>query len=299
MDYQFQIGDEIGLFSDTLCVGAEIFDGSENLAITAWEGSDQYLLPGFNDGDSIRIVIWADVGDGESEYELEPTFIIGDGTYGFGSYSVCYFSVPTAILEVSALEHDFGRVSVGSLSNNWIFTIFNRGWIPMIINIISSQTDSIFTLSYYTISSLMPDDSLQVSVNFIPPSIGFYSDTILINTTAPINGIASIILQGTGVDTSIIFVNQEYFPEGFRLGQNYPNPFNPITEIPYYLPSTSHVSLKIFNINGQEVAMILDRIQDSGDHVATWKADQFSNGIYLIKAISNGNTHVRRIVLLK
>ncbi len=87
--YMLQAGDEIGLFDDTLCVGADVYTGDGNFAVTAWEGSPDYGLPGFTIGDSIFIKLWTDMGSGPKEFVCITDFSVGDGTYGYGSYSVC------------------------------------------------------------------------------------------------------------------------------------------------------------------------------------------------------------------
>lgn len=296
--YQLQNGDEIGLFADTLCVGADVYNGSGNFAVTAWEGSDQYNLPGFHNGDSIRVFIWADIGGGVGEYEMEPIFTVGNGTFGYGSYTACYFAVAVPFLEVSATEYDFGNVIIGSESDTWTFTIMNTGQAAMTFGL-SLQTDSVFTLSYYTISSLEPQDSLQVGVNFIPSALGVHTDTVFISSSAPMNGSATVILRGMGADTSVISVNVEYFPGSFLLNQNYPNPFNPLTTIPYDIPIISHVKLVVYNSNGQEAAVLLDETQEAGSYVIKWNAGNLASGVYLITLEADGKTVTKRGVLLK
>ncbi len=88
-NYKFQMGDEIGLFADTLCVGADIYNGTGNSPITAWEGVPAYSLAGFTKGDSIIIKLWADQGEGLNEYVCNVTYSEGDGTFGYGTYTVC------------------------------------------------------------------------------------------------------------------------------------------------------------------------------------------------------------------
>ncbi|MFQ6678466.1 MAG: hypothetical protein ACE5D0_09115, partial [Fidelibacterota bacterium] len=219
--FHLQTGDEIGLFADTLCVGTDIYDGSGNFAVTAWEGSEQYNLPGFDDGDSIRIFLWTNLGNGFDEYELDPIFTTGDGTFGYGSYSACYFSLAVPVLEVSESEQDFGIVPIGSQSDVWTFTIKNTGVVLMTFGL-SLQNNSVFALSYYPISSLEPQDSLQVGVQFIPIESGIFTDTVFITSSDPVNGSEEVILFGTGEDTTTITVETDNVPLSFQLKQNFP-----------------------------------------------------------------------------
>lgn len=93
-------------------------------------------------------------------------------------------------------------------------------------------------------------------------------------------------------------------PDKFELYQNAPNPFNPITDIRYSLPESGHVSLEIFNMNGQKVRTLLDTYMDAGEHVVTWDAkndsgDRVASGIYLYR-LSSGDTVIsKKMTLLK
>ena len=101
-------------------------------------------------------------------------------------------------------------------------------------------------------------------------------------------------------------------PEKFEMYQNYPNPFNPSTAISYQLPAlsgvegsaVSRVSLKIFNLLGQEVASLVDGDRLAGYHQETWDATRCASGVYiyqLIAADERGSKQVvrKRMLLLK
>jgi hypothetical protein len=86
-------------------------------------------------------------------------------------------------------------------------------------------------------------------------------------------------------------------PERFELFQNYPNPFNPTTTISYQLPVASCISLKIFNLLGQEVATLVEGEQLAGLHQATWEARGIASGVYvyqLVARFSDGSRSVSR-----
>jgi hypothetical protein len=63
-------------------------------------------------------------------------------------------------------------------------------------------------------------------------------------------------------------------PQDYQLSQNYPNPFNPMTTIEFDLPKSSEVSLKVYNILGEEVATLLSASLPSGSHKVDWNAAQ-------------------------
>jgi hypothetical protein len=70
-------------------------------------------------------------------------------------------------------------------------------------------------------------------------------------------------------------------PEIYELGQNFPNPFNPTTNIEFSLDEEAYVTLRVFNVLGQELAVILNReFLDTGEWMYTFDANSLSSGIY-------------------
>ncbi|MBI3189556.1 MAG: T9SS type A sorting domain-containing protein [Ignavibacteriales bacterium] len=75
-------------------------------------------------------------------------------------------------------------------------------------------------------------------------------------------------------------------PEYFNLMQNYPNPFNPTTVIRYQLPVTSHVTLQIYNILGQQVATLVNEKLTAGSYSVNWNPNEIASGIYYYKMVA-------------
>ncbi|MBN2011861.1 T9SS type A sorting domain-containing protein [candidate division KSB1 bacterium] len=88
-------------------------------------------------------------------------------------------------------------------------------------------------------------------------------------------------------------------PADYTLGQNYPNPFNPTTNIEYSIATAGHVTLKVFNSLGQEVATLYDNIQDAGKYVATFDGSKLSSGNYIYQLRSGDVTLTRKFALMK
>ena len=98
-------------------------------------------------------------------------------------------------------------------------------------------------------------------------------------------------------------------PLAFALMQNYPNPFNPSTTIRYALPEDAFVTLKIYNVLGQEVVQLRNEIQNVGNHDVVWdgrnrSGSQVSSGIYFYrieaKPVSGSSfTSIKKMILLK
>lgn len=88
----------------------------------------------------------------------------------------------------------------------------------------------------------------------------------------------------------------------FILEQNRPNPFNPATTISYELFSESHVSLKVYDLIGREISVLVDEVQGAGEYSVVFDASKFSNltsGIYFYKLTTENYSDVRKMILTK
>jgi photosystem II stability/assembly factor-like uncharacterized protein len=88
-------------------------------------------------------------------------------------------------------------------------------------------------------------------------------------------------------------------PAVYELSQNYPNPFNPTTTINYAIPTDGLVSMKIYNILGQEVATLVNKVQVAGVYQATFNASSLSSGVYFYKIESGSFSSIKKMMLLK
>jgi hypothetical protein len=88
-------------------------------------------------------------------------------------------------------------------------------------------------------------------------------------------------------------------PSDFALSQNYPNPFNASTVIRYSLASDEHVSLKVFNVNGQEVASLVDADQKAGQYTVQWNGKNASSGVYFYTLNAGDFSETKKMVFTK
>jgi hypothetical protein len=88
-------------------------------------------------------------------------------------------------------------------------------------------------------------------------------------------------------------------PQQFALAQNYPNPFNPSTVISFQLPVNSHVTLKVFDVNGREVATLVDGEMTAGIHAVTFAPREVAGGIYFYKLTAGKFSQTRKALLMK
>ncbi len=87
--------------------------------------------------------------------------------------------------------------------------------------------------------------------------------------------------------------------ETFALGSNYPNPFNPVTVVPFSLANTSKVSIKVYDLVGREVAVLVDGVMPTGRHEVTFEASMLPTGVYLIRMEAMGKVFTQRVTLMK
>jgi len=99
----------------------------------------------------------------------------------------------------------------------------------------------------------------------------------------------------------IVSVDNEQMPirYDFILCNNYPNPFNPSTIISYYLPKTCRIKIKIYDLFGREVALLVNEEQTLGTHKIKFTPNNFASGIYFYSLISNSKIITKKMLFLK
>ena len=96
-----------------------------------------------------------------------------------------------------------------------------------------------------------------------------------------------------GIDEISQIQNQPF------LVQAYPNPFNPTTTIEFSIPKSELVTLKIYNLLGQEVEELVAKQLTSGNHKYTWDASTFASGVYYYKILAGSYVQTRKLILMK
>jgi len=88
-------------------------------------------------------------------------------------------------------------------------------------------------------------------------------------------------------------------PTEFLLSQNYPNPFNPNTTIAYSIANPGLVSVKIFNILGEEVEQLVNEYKNTGSYSVNFDASKLSSGIYFYSLSSGSFVQMKKMIVLK
>jgi hypothetical protein len=88
-------------------------------------------------------------------------------------------------------------------------------------------------------------------------------------------------------------------PGQYALSQNYPNPFNPTTVIEFSLPTTQFVSVKVYNILGQEVETLMNGVQNAGTYTLRFDASKLVSGVYFYRVQAGQFSQTRKMLLMK
>jgi hypothetical protein len=99
--------------------------------------------------------------------------------------------------------------------------------------------------------------------------------------------------------TAVETPSQQEIPVAFSLGQNYPNPFNPLTYVDFELPSAGYTSLKVYDLLGREVAVVVDGFLAAGRKSVSWNAADVSSGVYYYKLQAGSFVEVKKMVVMK
>jgi hypothetical protein len=144
-------------------------------------------------------------------------------------------------------------------------------------------------LTYFAIryrSDRISQELYDTIVQTIPNRIAYFDNQEL--NMYPIEP-TSVATEGVGDEV----------PKEFGLIQNYPNPFNPTTTISYKLPETAYVTLKVYDIIGNEIAVLAEGSRGAGSYSVQFDASDFSSGVYIYRIAANNFTDVRKMIINK
>jgi hypothetical protein len=129
--------------------------------------------------------------------------------------------------------------------------------------------------------------------------VGEFADTAMFGETAIISS-GDRDMYVAKLEKIIVDVQPfTSLPSEFSLYQNYPNPFNPSTRIWYGIPKRSFVSLKVFDILGNEIVTLFNEEKQAGNYEITWYASSLPSGIYFYRLQAGDFIQTKKMILLK
>ncbi len=148
--------------------------------------------------------------------------------------------------------------------------------------------------------TIEPDPDNSAMPFFLKPLVAQIDSMAVDHTPYAMNNNSSSFPMGTATISLVTGVNDgRSVPSEFKLSQNFPNPFNPSTTISYSIPNKSNVVLKIYDILGNEVATLVNGVQNAGGHSVNFNAENLSSGTYIYRLSTENHIAARKLILLK
>ena len=204
---------------------------------------------------------------------------------------------PDIVASPSAMQ--FGTVAVGD-SSEWRLAIVNRGREVLTVSSISLQSASPAFRILDAPASIPTDSCVQVRVRFRPDQAQqTYSNAIVIQSNAPDQPSLGVTVSASSSGANAVAILP--LPSEIVLHQNYPNPFNPATTISFSITRASDVTLKIYDVLGEEVATLLNARLNPGGYNMVWNGSRnaTASGVYVYRLSVNGSVYSKAMVLLK
>jgi hypothetical protein len=136
---------------------------------------------------------------------------------------------------------------------------------------------------------------LQFHVNGLSYSTTYYWKVraTLNNSVGPWSSVSNFMTIG------VTDVSDNSIPTEFKLAQNFPNPFNPTTTIAYQLPQSGNVTLKVFDILGNEVRTLVNEQKETGSYTVQFDASSLVSGLYIYQLRANDYSSIKKMILTK
>jgi hypothetical protein len=217
-----------------------------------------------------------------------------------------------------------GGANIFAVTDSGIFLSTNYGTYWKMVDSALTNYKSVYSLAVNGTDQFAgTNQGVYLSTNsgasWTAVNSGLTSDTVYSLALSPNGAGGTNLFAGTGAGvwrrplSEMITTSIPQSPKGiskqYTLAQNYPNPFNPTTIISYNLPQESRVTLKIYNVLGQEVRTLVDATESAGYKSVTLDAGNLASGVYMYRLLalpagrSGGQvgsyTAVKKLVVMK
>jgi hypothetical protein len=294
----------------------EVFSPYSSPSTVKWDNSSSGIFIWYhtlnNNTASINIYKVGQNGQSEDDIleETPPSRPMGiKHKYYYPEYSWC---IPQIIWNHN-LEPDMLRTSgEDTVKRYWVYktTAADMNSVPNENNYVRiAQVDiPINEIPHYEDYSVLEHECAELDQ--IPPfgteypiryrvkAVDVYSDSSVFSDFVSTTGISE-----DGGDEVVGGDNNPFFtpdlPKDFNLSQNYPNPFNPVTRINFAIPKQGFVTLKIYDVTGREVKVLVNEFKQAGYYTVDFNGSNLASGVYFYKIQSGTFMYVKKMVLVK
>jgi Secretion system C-terminal sorting domain len=240
--------------------------------------------------------------------QVQPGWHSGGGMHGGGMMSDSLFIQMMEVyhnnIPFSDNENVFAGYEIGVFQPNGSNHMWNSGGCGGMMNFNSNinfnlhftdqQIDG-FNISGDNIRAKYWDSQSGDWKEVSNVSVNLNTGTVNFNLATVSN---YVILTSSSI-TSIEDGTENTLENNYKLKQNYPNPFNPSTSIAYQLSNSGFVSLRIFDLLGKEVAIIVNEQQSAGNYSVNFDGSSLTSGMYFYELKSGNFVQIRKMMLLK
>ncbi len=272
---------------------------------TAWQ---DFVAGSYRQGDANSLYFWSPtVNGGVAKVLLDTTWSLWNP--GGGANDV-YLGVSRPVLGRSAIG-DYLVLAFSAATENLDPTNDDSPFFDGYIMVSTDGGDTWTEPEKFTPDGPPLVDWRHPSIPLVLPTNPLDDSVIDVHITVQGDPVAGTSVQGSSTSisaeyyhfsTSITIVGIDEDPvivNEFNLEQNYPNPFNPATNIKYSLSEESNVTLKVYDVLGNEVATLVNTTQEAGAYDINFDASQLSSGLYIYTLNAGNFTSSKKMILLK
>lgn len=280
----------------------------DNIYFTYFHNQNFYFRKSTDNGDTFsQPVSVFDIGMGFIHQPNQTKILIDSNNKLY--YTFKHYNSPTYLVTST----DFGNTWSSPIGiDNSEYCVLNLGADNALVKSYVSDSNIYFSTSGTNGSSWGTPQKLNSTTGtFVPPSSfeGYHSSKIVGNQIAAAwidnrTGNSEIFYGIKNLPATNVNETQNALPKNFTLEQNFPNPFNPSTTIGYTIDSkefdgTTKVTLKVFDLLGNEVAVLVDENKEAGNYLVNWDASKFTAGVYFYSLKAGGAVETKKLILLK
>jgi len=204
---------------------------------------------------------------------------------------------PPHIVATPSVLHD--TVEAGD-SSSLLLHISNTGAGILYFAVLdTAQTEWLSFVSPF--GTLEQNDNADVEIVSHATTIspGTYTAQIIISSNDPAQRTMTKTFSLVVLPSNSVQRNEQQLPSKISLSQNFPNPFNPTTTISFALPKTMFVTLKIFSVLGNEIATLVNGVEQAGLHQRTFDGTSVASGMYYYRFVAGDFRETKKLLLIK